>query len=401
MRILHTADWHLGKRLDFFSRIEEQREVLNEICQIAEDNKVDVVVIAGDLFDTFNPPTEASELLYTTAKRLAKNGRIPVIAIAGNHDSPDKINMVDALALSNGIIFIGEPNEQVKKIQLENGFEITRSDVGFIEIKLPNNEVPLRVIHTAFANEIRLKEYLGEDKQIGLQEMLSHRWNSLVDKYCDDKGVTILTTHLYMLKNSNEIIEEPDGEKPLNIGTADLIDSSSVPTAVQYAALGHLHRYQDVGNHQPVIYSSAILPYSFSEAGQQKYVVLVDLEPQKEPVIQRVALTKGRELKRVTFDSVDLAVEWLNNNPTALVELTIETDTFLKAEERKRIQQAHDGIIHLIPKIKSIADGSENTYKAVEIKEVVPLFIDYFKSENGGIEPNDEIMSLFKEIMHK
>lgn len=401
MRILHTADWHLGKRLDFFSRIEEQREVLNEICQIAEDNKVDVVVIAGDLFDTFNPPTEASELLYTTAKRLAKNGRIPVIAIAGNHDSPDKINMVDALALSNGIIFIGEPNEQVKKIQLENGFEITRSDVGFIEIKLPNNEVPLRVIHTAFANEIRLKEYLGEDKQIGLQEMLSHRWNSLVDKYCDDKGVTILTTHLYMLKNSNEIIEEPDGEKPLNIGTADLIDSSSVPTAVQYAALGHLHRYQDVGNHQPVIYSSAILPYSFSEAGQQKYVVLVDLEPQKEPVIQRVALTKGRELKRVTFDSVDLAVEWLNNNPTALVELTIETDTFLKAEERKRIQQAHHGIIHLIPKIKSIADGSENTYKAVEIKEVVPLFIDYFKSENGGIEPNDEIMSLFKEIMHK
>lgn len=401
MRILHTADWHLGKRLDFFSRIEEQREVLNEICQIAEDNKVDVVVIAGDLFDTFNPPTEASELLYTTAKRLAKNGRIPVIAIAGNHDSPDKINMVDALALSNGIIFIGEPNEQVKTIQLEDGFEITRSDVGFIEIKLPNNEVPLRVIHTAFANEIRLKEYLGEDKQIGLQEMLSHRWNSLVDKYCDDKGVTILTTHLYMLKNSNEIIEEPDGEKPLNIGTADLIDSSSVPTAVQYAALGHLHRYQDVGNHQPVIYSSAILPYSFSEAGQQKYVVLVDLEPQKEPVIQRVALTKGRELKRVTFDSVDLAVEWLNNNPTALVELTIETDTFLKAEERKRIQQAHDGIIHLIPKIKSIADGSENTYKAVEIKEVVPLFIDYFKSENGGIEPNDEIMSLFKEIMHK
>lgn len=401
MRILHTADWHLGKRLDFFSRIEEQREVLNEICQIAEDNKVDVVVIAGDLFDTFNPPTEASELLYTTAKRLAKNGRIPVIAIAGNHDSPDKINMVDALALSNGIIFIGEPNEQVKTIQLEDGFEITRSDVGFIEIKLPNNEVPLRVIHTAFANEIRLKEYLGEDKQIGLQEMLSHRWNSLVDKYCDDKGVTILTTHLYMLKNSNEIIEEPDGEKPLNIGTADLIDSSSVPTAVQYAALGHLHRYQDVGNHQPVIYSSAILPYSFSEAGQQKYVVLVDLEPQKEPVIQRVALTKGRELKRVTFDSVDLAVEWLNNNPTALVELTIETDTFLKAEERKRIQQAHHGIIHLIPKIKSIADGSENTYKAVEIKEVVPLFIDYFKSENGGIEPNDEIMSLFKEIMHK
>jgi exonuclease SbcD len=90
MRILHTADWHLGKKLNDFTRIDEQRHVLEELCDIAQREKVDAVVIAGDLFDTFNPPNEAIELLYKTVHKLANNGKVPVIAIAGNHDSADR-----------------------------------------------------------------------------------------------------------------------------------------------------------------------------------------------------------------------------------------------------------------------------------------------------------------------
>jgi DNA repair protein SbcD/Mre11 len=74
MKILHTSDWHLGKRLDDFSRMEEQQVVLLEICEIAERENVDVVLVAGDLFDTFNPPTEAVDLFYKTLKRLTNNG---------------------------------------------------------------------------------------------------------------------------------------------------------------------------------------------------------------------------------------------------------------------------------------------------------------------------------------
>src|SRR5690625_3667256 len=98
MRILHTADWHLGKKLDFYSRLDEQKAVMAEIIQIAEEKAVDMVIIAGDLFDTFNPPNEATELLYKTLKKLAKNGKVPVIAIAGNHDSPDRINVADVIS---------------------------------------------------------------------------------------------------------------------------------------------------------------------------------------------------------------------------------------------------------------------------------------------------------------
>ena len=79
MKILHTADWHLGKRLDSFSRLEEQKIVLDEICIIADEQAVDAVIVAGDLFDAFNPPVEAIELLYKTLKRLTNNGKRPAV----------------------------------------------------------------------------------------------------------------------------------------------------------------------------------------------------------------------------------------------------------------------------------------------------------------------------------
>ena len=109
MKILHTADWHIGKRLDRFSRIEEQRAVLAEISAIAAREKVDLCLVAGDLYDTVNPGSEAEELLYRGLTDLSGGGARPVIAIAGNHDSPDRINAPDVLAREQGIILIGYP----------------------------------------------------------------------------------------------------------------------------------------------------------------------------------------------------------------------------------------------------------------------------------------------------
>ena len=105
LKILHTADWHLGKRLQEFSRLEEQKEVLDEICSIADQEEIDLVLLAGDIFDTFNPAHEAVELLYKTLRRLSKNGTRPVIAISGNHDSTQFVEAPDPLARELGIIF--------------------------------------------------------------------------------------------------------------------------------------------------------------------------------------------------------------------------------------------------------------------------------------------------------
>lgn len=399
LKILHTADWHLGKRLDYFSRFDEQKEVLEEIVQIADQEQVDLVIVAGDLFDAFNPPVEAIELLYKTLKRLTKNGSRPVIAIAGNHDSPDRVDAPDSLARDCGIIFAGKPNMKFDPYQIEGGFEITKGDIGFLEIKLPAHDFPIRLIITAFANEHRLKEYLGEDEQIGLNEVLSKKWGSLADLYCDDRGANILVSHLYMNKKGGPVLEEPDGEKPLRIGFADTVYTECIPPQIQYTALGHLHRYQEVGGHRsPVIYSSSPLCYSFSEAGQDKKVVIVTLEPNKEVVYKAINIQSGKKLIRKKFHAVTDTIDWLTLNKDCLVELTLVSERSLTQGEKKAIEDSHQGIIYLIPEV-----SSSTTYQNESIsrrsKSINENFSDYYRYRNNDQSPSEELLALFNEVL--
>lgn len=401
MKILHTADWHLGKRLDYVSRLDEQKEVLNEICMIADREQVDLVIIAGDLFDAFNPPVEATELLYQTLKRLTKEGSRPVIAIAGNHDSPDRIDSPDPLARACGILFIGYPHAEIKPFHNDSGFAITRTDKGFIEIKLDHLPYPIRILTTPYANEVRLKQFLGiEDKASELNEILKSSWSNLANTYCDPNGVNLLTAHLYMLERNGEILEEPDGEKPIKIGNADIIYTDAIPSQIQYTALGHLHRYQFIkGHNSPVAYSSSPLCYSFSEAGQQKKVVIIDLEPNREAKITAIPLTKGKRLHRKRFTAIEDAILWLKNNPDTLIELTMVSDTFMTSQELKQLHEAHDGIIHIIPIISNQTKEGESKNEINLDKDINSLFNDFFVSKHGQ-SPNKEISDLFNEIVN-
>ena len=400
IKILHTADWHLGKKLDSFSRLEEQILVMNEIIEIADQQQVDLVLIAGDLFDNFNPSVEAVELFYKTLKRLSNNGKRPVVAISGNHDSPSLIDAPDALARECGIILIGYPNAKIQEFEL-NDFKILKSVEGMIELKLNSFDYPIRIIHTPYANEIRLKQYFGENKEDALNEVLATNWKNIADEYCDENGVNLLIAHLYMNQKGAEILEEPEGEKPIKIGNADMIFSEAIPPQIQYTALGHLHGFKNIGTEEkPVVYSSSPLCYSFSEAGQTKYVSVIEAEPNKTISYHKIELKHGKPLIRKTFDDINLAVEWLNENQNALVELILESDSFLKADERKLIYQSHDGIIHLIPKVKNQEVEMVEYKFADQTKDMKELFADYFKSKNGNQEPNDEIKDLFNEILN-
>ena len=400
MKILHTADWHLGKKLDYFSRLDEQVLVMNEIVEIANAQQVDAVIVAGDLFDNFNPSTEAVELFYKTLKQLSNNGKRPVIAIAGNHDSPNLINAPDPLARECGIVLIGHPQTKIQPFALKD-FAISKSAEGFLEIQFNHIEKPLRILHTAYANEIRLKQYFGENKEEALNEVLAEKWNALATEYCDANGVNILTTHLYMNKRGTDFLDEPEGEKPLKIGNADMIFSEAIPPQIQYTALGHLHGFKNIGTaEKPVVYSSSPLCYSFSEAGQTKYVSIVTAFPNQSVSYEKIALTHGKPLVRKTFLSVDEAVNWLTENQNTLVELTLETETFLKADERKLLYQSHNDIIHLIPKVKQ-QKTTEKVTETIDLNQnMQDLFRDYFKSKNGNQQPNDELMDLFNEILN-
>ena len=400
MKILHTADWHLGKRLDRFSRLEEQILVMDEIVQIADEQNVDMVLVAGDLFDNFNPSVEAIELFYKTLKRLSQNGKRPVIAISGNHDSPYLIDAPDPLARECGIILIGHPKAKVTPFQLED-FEISNSVEGMIELKLKNHDFPIRIVHTPFANEIRLKEYFGENKEEALNQVLAENWATIADEFCDENGVNILMTHLYMNKRGAPILEEPDGEKPIKIGNADLIYSDIIPPQIQYTALGHLHAFLNIGTEEkPVVYSSSPLCYSFSEAGQTKYVSIIEAKPNQNVSYEKIALKNGKSLVRKTFDEVEKAIEWLSENQNTFVELTLESETYLKAEERKMINNAHHGIVHLIPKVKNQEFNPKQLHDINLNQDIQSLFKDYFKSKNNAQEPNEDLLNLFNEILN-
>jgi exonuclease SbcD len=401
MKILHTADWHIGKKLDNYSRLEEQRLVMQEICEITENEQVDAVVIAGDLFDNFNPSSEATELLYSTLHRLSANGSRAVIAIAGNHDSPERIQVPDALAKVCGIIFVGFPNTEVSQFCTQAKVDILRTAKGFIEIELPNSSFPLRILHTPYANEQRLKTFLGvEDSEEALRVHLQKHWQELAEQYLDNAGFNMLITHLFVMKKGGPVPEEPDEERPiLHIGGAQAIYTENFPAQVHYVALGHLHRYQVVDKDPaPIIYSSSPLAYSFSEANQTKYVVLIEAEAGKLVSYRPIELLKGKKLRRKSFNDIDKAIEWLKEHSEDLIELTIISDNYLEATDKKRLNEAHSGIIQIIPQIKKSELATPNAEIDLSLS-MEKLFQEYFKTKNKGQEPSDGLMEVFREVL--
>jgi len=402
MKILHTSDWHLGKHLNNVYRHTEQQAVLQEICEIADREQVDAVIVAGDLFDTYNPPIESTELFYRTLKRLANNGKRAVIAIAGNHDSPDRIEAPDPLARECGILFTGYPNSTIVPFELESGLKVTQSCEGFIGLTLPGIETPLRILLTPYANEFRLKTYLGEeDSEEALRTVLQRKWEETANLYCDNEGVNVLVSHLFFMKKGGELPEEPEDERPiLHVGGAQVIYTENIPLQIQYTALGHLHRKQLVDSSPaPVVYSGSPLSYSFSEANQKKFVIIAKIQPGKPAEIQEIELSNGKRLLRKRAESIEEAVEWLKESPNSLVELTMATETYLTAEERKRLYAAHEGIVLLIPDVQNKQMYGEKTQQAIDLnKNMEELFKDYFRSSKGQ-EPGESILQLFKEIL--
>lgn len=401
MKILHTADWHLGKRLYDVSRLPEQIEVLQEICEIVEKEEVDVVLIAGDLFDTFNPPVDATELFYKTLKRLSGNGKRWVVAIAGNHDSPDRIVAPDPLAIECGIILVPYPITHVNPIKLDSGLEILYSDKGVVELGLPNSGEVLRLLLTPYANEFRMKtSLLDGDEEDGLRDLLEKHWKAVLEERKDVKATNILMAHLFVAKNAIELPDEPDDEKPiLHVGGAQAIYSSNFPQGLDYVALGHLHRkHAVVKEPYAVVYSGSPLSYSFSEANQQKYVMLLDTDENNDLSYEPLELNSGKKLLRFRAESIEEGIDWLRANQGTWVEITVVKDEYLTTADKKQLHDAHDGILGIIPEIKN-ANLLENGQSNIDLtKSINELFEDYFLQKTGQ-EVNDEVKAMFKEIL--
>ena len=375
---------------------------MEEIIEIADSEDVDLAILAGDIFDSFNPSHQAIELLFRSLRRLSKNGERPIIAIAGNHDSNQLVEAPDPLARELGILFYADYSSVIKTGMLDSGVEITKSEEGFVELKLPKYKEPVRVILAPYANEVRLKTYLGEEnREEEFRTQMGLRWSKLSEKYMDSTGVNLFAGHFFFVKEGETPEKEPESERPiLHVGGTQALYTSNIPDQVQYSALGHLHRYQILGGAKgPVVYSSSPLAYSFSEADQEKRVVIVDLAPAAEAEIKAVGLKKGRPLYRKRFTGLKEALDWLQENPYCFVELTYVTEHSIDAQTRKTLFNAHDGIVSLIPEITDPNRIQQASLKVDDLsKDMTELFTKYYESEKG-ITPNSELTEIFKEVI--
>ena len=169
---------------------------------------------------------------------------------------------------------------------------------------------------------------------------------------------------------------------------------------MQYAALGHLHRYHAADLEPcPVVYSSSPLAYSFSEADQQKQVVLINAQPAQPITYHPIALKEGRPLCRKKFDNLPDALQWLEANPYCFVEITYVTETAIDSSTRSALMKAHDGIINLIPQLLQNSQEDLDSLSASDLnQDMMTLFSRYYQSAKG-MEPTEEILTLFKEVI--
>ena len=245
MRILHTADFHLGKNLEGFSRMDEQEEFLKDFIKIVKENNIDLVIIAGDIYDNSNPPARAEKMFYSTLKKLSENGERLILVIAGNHDNPERLVAAGPLAREHGIIMIGTPKTIIEKGDYGK-HKILNSGEGFIEIEINNEKAVILTI--PYPSEKRLNEVLYKDMDEDEEKLKSYSdrihklFNDLKVNYREDT-INLVVSHLFAMKS-----EEGGSERSIQLGGSYIVDGSCFPKEAQYIALGHVHKPQIVPN---------------------------------------------------------------------------------------------------------------------------------------------------------
>lgn len=402
MRILHTSDWHLGRNIEQISRISEQSEFIDCLCGIADEEKIDLVLIAGDIFDTYNPSAAAEELFYDGIERLNQKGKRAVIVIAGNHDNPERLCASSPLAYKNGIILLGYPKSDPGDYRIDTtGIKMQKSGPGWMELCLSGCDHNAVIITLPYPSEARLEEVLSKQaKEKELQKAYSDRIGELLSGLSEnfrDDTVNLVVSHLFLMGG-----KESDSERTLQVGGAMTASPAVMPERVHYAALGHLHRPQEIKSALcPAFYSGSPLAYSFSEDGHSKAVFIIDSAPQKKTDIRPIYLNCGKPLKKwFAKDGINQAIHWCEEgrDKNAWIDLEIVTNSFFTVEEQKKLRALNPGIINIRPMLKTEETEKLQMYGR-ENKKIDELFKDYYTHKTGTEIP-EELMRSFIEIIN-
>jgi exonuclease SbcD len=322
MRVLHTSDWHLGKRLEQCERTEEHQHFLDWLIQTIQDQKIDLLVIAGDIFDTGAPSNTALKQYYDFLWAMRRTGCRDIVIIGGNHDSVSTLNAPKALLRYFNVHVVGgatpDIQEEIIPITDEKGLvQLVVCAVPFLRDRDIRLSVPGE---TYQEQEARLKRGICAHYETLCQHIQTYK----------NQGIAVMATgHLFAAGGSAS-----ESEKEIHVGNLGQIYGDQFPADFDYVALGHLHRPQKVNNFQHIRYSGSPIPLSFSEVEDKKIILLLDFEAGQLRRLEEIEIPVCRKLVRfkgdlekirkhiITFDNGD-------HPYPAWVEVQVETDNFI------------------------------------------------------------------------
>ena len=302
MKIIHTSDWHIGKIVNEFSMIDDQKYILKELLELIDKEQPTALIIAGDIYDRSIPPVEAVELLNDTLSALIIDKNVKVLAISGNHDSGERLSFGNKILEKSGLYIAGRDEEIYRQVVIEENNQ--KVNFYLVPYKDP-----------------ALTKKLFDNKEIKSHNDAMKATLNLIKENLNKDEVNILVGHGYMTTKRQEALECEDkykeaeleiseSERPLSIGGTDLIDANLFED-FDYVALGHLHGRQKVGREE-MRYSGTLLKYSFSEVNHKKGVTIVDINENKSIEINLKELTPLRDLRIIKGNLEELIEEGRN-----------------------------------------------------------------------------------------
>jgi len=293
VRILHTADWHIGRSIRGRSRAEEHVAVLAELAGLAEAEHVDLVLVAGDVFDTAAPTPEAERIAYRGLLDLAETGA-QVVVVAGNHDHPSRLEAVAPL-LAGARVHVGATVQRP-----EAG--------GVVELEVATGEVA-RVALVPFLSQramVRADALMDAERDATRHsQVYDQRARNLIAALTAElrpDAVNLVVAHLMVAGGTLG-----GGERSAHTIFDYAVGAQAFPAALSYAALGHLHRVQRVPGPAPAWYSGSPLQLDFGETADRKAALLVDVTPGLPSAVHERPLFAGRRLRTVRGTLEELA----------------------------------------------------------------------------------------------
>ncbi len=379
MNILHTSDWHIGKRLMDRERLPEQTEALGALVSVCEEKEVDLVLVAGDVFDTYLPSAEAEEVFFRTVKALAGEKRAVVI-VSGNHDDGVRLAASAPLSGEDGIYLFGNRpaaipvggNRPVRAVEAGERYVVIENRAGE---RVYINALP-------YPNEARFREDKTEES---FPEKIS-RWIAAGDEAYRGDMPHILLTHLFVAGGKTS-----DSERDIDLGGARAVPLSCLPKT-GYVALGHLHKKQKIGENAR--YSGSLLQYSFDETADKSFVLL-KTEGTAIRVAEEIPVRAGKKLVRLEAVGAEEALRLLPQYPDCYAELTLHLNAPLTAKETQALREANDGLVSLIALVRSEEAAPAAVRSSLSASE---LFSEYYRSQYGE-EPSAELKTAFLALL--